>query len=190
MRLDNESTLIGKRGTPAAEGVRGDAASNELERLLTAGSETASNADSRNRIAGVVIGKLVALTTDATTALVTYRGQPGTAALAARATLDLHAAHMGRDAVLLFEDGDPLRPVVIGCLQTPHASSLRELPGNVEVHADGERLVVSAKDQIVLRCGKASITLTKAGKVIIEGAYVSHRSSGVLRLKGGSVQIN
>jgi Domain of unknown function (DUF6484) len=178
------------RTTTAAEDVRGDAASKELERLLTAGSETASQAASRNRIDGVVIGKLVALTNDGTTALVTYRGQPKTAALAARATLDLHAAHMGRDAVLMFEDGDPLRPVVIGCLQKPHASSLQELPGNVEVHADGERLVVSAKDQIVLRCGKASITLTKAGKVIIEGAYVSNRSSGVLRLKGGSVQIN
>jgi hypothetical protein len=43
---------------------------------------------------------------------------------------------------------------------------------------------------VVLRCGKASITLTKAGKIIIDGAYVSHRSSGVLRLRGGSVQIN
>jgi len=26
--------------------------------------------------------------------------------------------------------------------------------------------------------------------VLIQGAYVSNRSSGVLRLKGGSVQIN
>ncbi len=46
------------------------------------------------------------------------------------------------------------------------------------------------QDQIVLRCGKASITLTKEGKVILQGAYVSNQSSGVLRLKGGSVQIN
>jgi hypothetical protein len=41
-----------------------------------------------------------------------------------------------------------------------------------------------------LQCGKASITLTRAGKVLINGAYVSSRSSGVNRLKGGSIQLN
>ena len=67
---------------------------------------------------------------------------------------------------------------------------LPEQPGQVEVDADGERLVVSAKEQIVLLCGQASITLTKAGKVLIQGTYVSTRSSGVNRVKGASVQIN
>jgi hypothetical protein len=67
---------------------------------------------------------------------------------------------------------------------------LPSLPGHVEVEADGKRLVISAQDQIVLRCGKASITLAKEGKLIIQGAYVSSQSSGVLRIKGGSVQIN
>jgi hypothetical protein len=42
----------------------------------------------------------------------------------------------------------------------------------------------------VLHCGKASITLTRAGKVIIRGEYVLARSSGVNRIVGGSVQIN
>ena len=55
---------------------------------------------------------------------------------------------------------------------------------------DGQRLVVTAKEQLVLRCGKASITLTSAGKVLVQGTYLSNRSTGVLRLKGGSVQIN
>lgn len=56
--------------------------------------------------------------------------------------------------------------------------------------ADGERLVLKAEREIVLQCGKASITLTRAGKVIIRGAYVLSRSSGVNRIVGGSVQIN
>jgi hypothetical protein len=51
-------------------------------------------------------------------------------------------------------------------------------------------MIVSAKEQLVLRCGKASITLTKAGKVLIRGEYVQSRSSGVNRIRGGSVQIN
>jgi hypothetical protein len=63
-------------------------------------------------------------------------------------------------------------------------------PETVEVDKDGERLVVSAKEQLVLRCGKASVTLTKAGKVLIQGSYVLSRSSGVNRIKGASVQLN
>ena len=37
---------------------------------------------------------------------------------------------------------------------------------------------------------KASITLTSAGKILLRGAYILNRSSGVNRIKGGSVQIN
>ena len=55
---------------------------------------------------------------------------------------------------------------------------------------DGEKVVVSAQRELVLRCGKASITLTSAGKILIRGAYVLTRSSGVNRIQGGSVQIN
>ncbi len=60
----------------------------------------------------------------------------------------------------------------------------------VETTADGERVTVTAEREIEFRCGKASITLTRAGKVIIRGAYLLSRSSGVNRIKGGSVQIN
>jgi hypothetical protein len=58
------------------------------------------------------------------------------------------------------------------------------------VETDGERLVFSAEKEIVLRCGESSITLTRAGKILIRGAYVLTRSSGVNRIQGGSVQIN
>ena len=51
-------------------------------------------------------------------------------------------------------------------------------------------MLITAKDRLVLRCGKASITLTRAGKVLIEGAYVLSRSTGVNRVKGGTVQLN
>jgi hypothetical protein len=39
-----------------------------------------------------------------------------------------------------------------------------EQPGPEEVDADGEWLIISAKQQVVLRYGKESITLTKSGK--------------------------
>jgi hypothetical protein len=60
----------------------------------------------------------------------------------------------------------------------------------VELRLDKQKFVFTAEQEIVLRCGKASITLTRAGKVLIRGAYILNRSSGVNRIKGGSVQIN
>jgi hypothetical protein len=87
--------------------------------------------------------------------------------------------------------------MILGLIQHPErvqsTSSERirsETQSPLEAEVDGERLVFTAKKEIVLRCGKASITLTRSGKVLIRGAYLLSRSSGVNRIKGGSVQIN
>lgn len=137
----------------------------------------------------VVVGELVAITDDGLTPLVLYPGQPGSAALRARSVVDLHGPHIGAQLVLSFENGNPSLPIVMGVLR-PAARLPAEAAGKVEVDADGERMLVGAKEELVLRCGKASITLTKAGKVLIQGSYVSSRSTGVNRIKGGSVQLN
>lgn len=138
----------------------------------------------------VATGELVAITDEGCTPLVVFPGQPGTAAVRARSVVDLHGAHIGRQVVLMFEAADPARPVVMGVLRSGEGSPLPAMSPQVDVEADGSRIVVSAKEQLVLRCGKASITLTKAGKVLIQGGYVSSRSTGVNRIKGGSVQLN
>lgn len=142
------------------------------------------------KIEGIIVGQIVGFKDNGATPLVVYPQQPGTAAIAARAILDLHGEHIGQDVVLMFEGGDPMRPIVMGYVRGEKNWRLPQQPGQVEVDADGERLVVTAKEQVVLRCGKASITLTKAGKVLIQGAYVLSRSSGVNRIKGGSIQLN
>jgi hypothetical protein len=140
--------------------------------------------------AAVATGRLVGFTDAGRTPLVTFPGQPGTAALPARATVDLHAAHVDREIVLVFAEGDPQRPIILGVLREQNPNALPQRSGNVEIDADGERMLVSAREQLVLRCGRATLTLTKAGKVIIEGTYVSSQSTGVQRIKGGSIQLN
>lgn len=130
-------------------------------------------------IHGVVVGTVASCGGDSGVR-VDYPGSPSRAPLAARCTVALTAADVGRPVALLFEGGDAERPIVIGRMEPPAAG----------VEADGERLVLRADREIVLRCGDASITLTRAGKILIRGAYVLSRSSGVNRIRGGSVQIN
>ena len=140
---------------------------------------------------GLQIGELVALADEGTTAIVNDPLQPGGCALMqARTVVDLHAGHIGQQVLLAFVPGAAERPVVLGVLRGNHQPTLAQGADPLSIDADGARLVVEARQQLVLRCGKASITLTKAGKVLIEGAYVLSRSTGANRIEGASVQLN
>jgi hypothetical protein len=138
----------------------------------------------------VVVGELIALKDHGRTPLVLYPGQEGSAAVAARSTVDLQGSQIGKHVLLLFESNKNAEPIVIGVLRESNGWAPGEEAAHVDVQADGDRLVVSAKKQLVLCCGRARITLTQEGKVLIEGTYVSSRSSGLHRIKGGAVHIN
>ena len=162
----------------------------QLTNSLLRGSTRGGSEHAAGPIHGVVIGELLALTEDGAMPLVRFPGQPGDAAIAAQSTVDLQGPHIGQRIVLMFEQGDGARPIVMGVLRGAAGWPLADKPAQVAVDADGQRLIVNAKEQLVLRCGKASITLTKAGKVMVEGSYILTRSTGVNRIKGGSVQLN
>jgi hypothetical protein len=135
---------------------------------------------------GVVLGTLSEWD-EAGEPLVDYPGNPSSRHLPSRSTVTLKQDDLGKEVALMFIDADPSRPLIVGVLEPPRRSDLKK-PLTAEV--DGERLVFTADHEIEFRCGKASITLTRAGKILIKGAYLLSRSSGVNRIKGGSVQIN
>jgi Domain of unknown function (DUF6484) len=109
--------------------------------------------------------------------------------VSAQTIVPLRREQVGSQVVVSFERGDVRRPIVMGVLQEV-PSPAAEKPADVEVQADAARYVISAEREIVLRCGDASITLTRAGKVIIKGKYVLSRSSGYNKIKGAAVDIN
>ena len=110
----------------------------------------------------------------------------------ARTTITLRSEAIGESAVVVFERGDPHRPIVLGMLM-PAAWVAPIVPAPVTVRIDdaiAERLVLRAEREIVLECGDASITLTRAGKVLIRGHYILSRASGYNRIKGAAIDIN
>jgi hypothetical protein len=166
--------------------------------------------------AGVTVGRLIPGSTPAGPR-VDFEGNPA-GPVTARSTVALDDAIIERavksrqGVVLQFEGGDPARPIIVGLVQEPKtllsellAGPVREAkPGKAEKAAktevtaksksearlDGKKVVLEADHQIELRCGDASITLTRDGKIIVKGAYVETYSRGVNRIKGGAVKIN
>lgn len=131
--------------------------------------------------------------------------------IAALSTSSLTQRHIGRKVVLMFVDGDLSKPLIVGLVYSP----LHEVIENFELaafqteatpktddsvstsvgtehdmHVDGRKVTFEAKEEIVLKCGDASITLNKSGKISIRGKYLLNRATGVNRILGGSVQVN
>jgi len=104
------------------------------------------------------------------------------------------AAAARRQVLLVFEGGDPNLPIVVGFLQpSPGAQLLAavlEAPGSRDARVDGKRVILEGADEVVLRCGDASITLQKDGAVVVRGRRISSTARGTHRIRGGSVQIN
>lgn len=136
-----------------------------------------------SRLPSVIVGRIAALQ-ESGVPLVDFPSNASGKLVPAQALVQITAADTGRNVALTFEDGDPSEPIIVGMFQIPSAAPSHE------VKLDDESLILSAKKEVVIRCGKSSITLTNAGKVLIQGEYVLSRSSGVNKIRGGSIQLN
>jgi len=131
-----------------------------------------------------VIGKLVGRAPTGEP-LVQFPGRSATEPVIAKSTVTWSLADIGSDVALVFEHSRETSPIILGVIRPAVCTS-----PSVELSADGQKLLLTAGREIELRCGKSSITLTSAGKVLIRGEYLLSRSAGVNRIKGAAVEIN
>lgn len=127
---------------------------------------------------------------------------PGVGAVEARLAAMIDDAALARaaaerqEAVLLFDGGEPRRPVLLALLRsaTPHLDAVLAgpLPAAAEKVArlDGKRVILDGRDEVVLTCGRASLTLRRDGKIVLRGVNVVSEASEVQKIRGGKVQIN
>ena len=50
--------------------------------------------------------------------------------------------------------------------------------------------IIESRDQIVIRCGKSSITLMSDGKIVVKGTKIISRASGENAIKGAQIKLN
>ena len=164
---------------------------NETVEIVMESNTTSSMRTNKQakQLDGVVIGVLMSFT-EAGMPLVAFPGNQSKAGVVAHSTTIFKRDDIGCQVALLFEGGDPQRPIIIGRIQHTEEIIQPKRQHNTTAELDGQRLEFNAEKEIVLRCGKASLTLTKAGKIILRGTYVLSRSSGANLIKGGSVQLN
>lgn len=106
------------------------------------------------------------------------------------------AVQSGREVLIVFERGDSERPIILAFMENASErqvspqldENLRERPRQAVV--DGEKVRIEAQKEIVLECGKGSITIRRDGKILIKGTHLVSRSSGPHRIKGAHVAIN
>ncbi|TGP20065.1 MULTISPECIES: DUF6484 domain-containing protein [unclassified Mesorhizobium] len=137
----------------------------------------------RNRIEGVVIGQFLGF--DDEQPLVVFPGNPQETALPARSLAELSSGMIGQEVALLFEGGDPQKPLIVGRIVEP----AKKLSG-AQVFRDGERVRIHAEERLELRCGKATILMEADGRITIRGTFVTSHASATNRMRGGSINLN
>lgn len=83
---------------------------------------------------------------------------------------------IGQRCALMFEEGDPTKPLIIGLLWEPDKTPT------------DERIETTAS--LTLKCGQASLVLEADGTVRLKGLTITTQAYGANRIKGGSVRIN
>lgn len=95
------------------------------------------------------------------------------------------SAVQGDTVLLLFDQGDPARPIIIGVVRDTFEQSF---PRRLKLAA--REILIEAADEVSLRSGDSSLTLRRDGKAVLKGKDVVSRASRTNRIKGATVQIN
>ena len=109
---------------------------------------------------------------------------------------DVPSLESGQEVlVALSAEPDPAGVILggIGLAEgaTPARPAPRATPAPGEpLRLEHREIMIEAGDEITLKCGEASITITRDGKIVIRGEHILSRAKGTQRIKGGSVAIN
>ena len=180
-------------------------------------SSSTSDSGSGAAAGGLLIGKVVSLTSHGNP-LIAYDAPTRQSPVEALTTVALDQESIGKEVVISFAQNNGGMAIVMGVIRRalddvlaqqtapiPEAVSTQQEEASIaqekslsastmtekpEVIVDGNKLEITAAEEITLRCGKASITLNKNGKILIKGEHMLNRTAGSYKIKSGSIQLN
>jgi hypothetical protein len=127
-------------------------------------------------LGSVTIGKIAGITADGAP-LVSWESRQDTPPLQALSQIPLTTEEIGRRCTLLFEGGDPQRPVILGLLYDHQANR------------QGYQ-IIQADDALILQCGASRIEMFEDGRIMVQGIQIDNQAYGPYRIKGASVKVN
>lgn len=138
----------------------------------------------KSTIDGVVIGVFLGFGEEGAP-LVVFAGNPEETALAARSLSELSSDMVGKEVALLFQEGDPRKPLIIGRIVEPAQAAPPP-----HIVRDGDCVRIMADTRLELRCGDARIILDADGDITIRGGRLVSHASGANIIRGGSINLN
>jgi hypothetical protein len=90
----------------------------------------------------------------------------------------------GARVLLAFEAGDPARPIVLGVIYE------RAKTQGKTIRLQADRIVLEAREELLLQCGEAGLEARSNGKVCLKGKDVVSRATRTNKVRGATVLIN
>jgi len=163
--------------------------------------ESSSSAATIPASSGLLVGRIIALQENGNP-LVAFDSVTKSKPIEALTVVPLASSSVGKDVAISFAQNQGGMPIVMGVIRRMLDDVLDDEPHNLEqkvlntetakpeVIVDGNKLELSAPEEVTIRCGEASITLNKSGKILIKGEHMLNRISGAYKVKSGSIELN
>ncbi|MDH4556941.1 hypothetical protein E8F11_17500 [Pseudomonas sp. BN417] len=167
--------------TPLQQGASGQG------RLLDAMLRRQAEVSARNtRVDGVLIGWLADIDDNGTPLVMVPDLLPEPRP--AVSLCPLSEDQVGTQCAVMFGAGNRDNPILMGMLH--HNVLTLTHSGGAQVQDDGESLRIEHAKEIALHCGKASLRLTRDGRIELRGTTLISHATGLNRVRGASIKLN
>jgi hypothetical protein len=104
---------------------------------------------------------------------------------------------VSRPVLLTFDCQDSSQPIILGLLHdriikddSAEECEIVSKSSPTIAEIDGQVVKLTARKELTIRCGEASVMLRRDGKIILKGTQLLSRASGSHRIQGSSVAVN
>jgi len=131
---------------------------------------------SQHPLPSVTLGTLVDLSPTGQP-LVHWPTSLSRAPVSARSQIPISTTDRGRECTLVFANGDPTQPILLGLLQPLDTTT-------------EDPVQIQSEHSIQLQAGQAKLELHADGRILLQGRHIRSQAYGPNHIQGASVKLN